>query len=680
MGAKSATAATPFAVDPVAKQLEQVKLLLDWSPAGLFLTDVEGCCAYMNAHAKAICQSDPGASRQPWAQALGVENSNGVMESWSSRAGLKYSGIFRVCRPDSTSRWIEVRTVPVACGSGALAGYSGVVQDVSERWTSDRRIAARDAITRILADAESAGSACRAILSEIGEILGLSMGVFWEIDRKSQTLRVTATWPGPATESPAFETADRETAIPPGVGLPGRVWTDRKPAWIPDIALDGNFPRAQAAAQDGLHGAFAFPIAAGGEIFGVMEFFSRAVWDKDPELLEVFAVLGSQIGQFLYRKRRETDLRRSEEMFWRVAQNIGEVLWIGDPASKSLVYISPACELIWGCTAEALMSDASSFLDTVHPSDRYRVTAFRDRAFRGVKDEEEYRIIRPDGAISWIRDLAFPVRNEAGGLEHIVGLAVEITERVQREQQRSQAAKTEALGVLAGGLAHDFNNLLTSILGNASIALDTVADWHPATPLIQDVISSSERAATLVSQMLAYSGKGRYFNELVDLSRIAADFLRDVTGSVPANIQLRSDLASGLPRVEADRRQIRQMIGNLYLNAVEAIGDAPGQVTVTTGFESIGSDLSAARRDGSEPSSEFVYLRVVDTGCGIDDAIRPRIFDPFFTTKFIGRGLGLSAVQGIVRAHGGLIRVSSQMGKGSALSCLLPVARHNAGM
>jgi two-component system cell cycle sensor histidine kinase/response regulator CckA len=266
-----------------------------------------------------------------------------------------------------------------------------------------------------------------------------------------------------------------------------------------------------------------------------------------------------------------------------------------------------------------------------------------------------------------------------GGLEHIVGLAVEITERVQREQQRSQAAKTEALGVLAGGLAHDFNNLLTSILGNASITLDTVADSDPAKPLIQEVISSSERAATLVSQMPAYSGKGRFCNELVDLSRIADDFLRDVTDSVPSNIQLRSDLASGLPRGEADRRQIRQMIGNLYLNALEAIGDAPGQVMVTTGFEPIDSAGSRAGADETDAPGGFVYLRVTDTGCGIEDAIRSRIFDPFFTTKFIGRGLGLSAVQGIVRAHGGLIRVSSQLGKGSAFTCLLPVAHQNAG-
>jgi signal transduction histidine kinase len=122
------------------------------------------------------------------------------------------------------------------------------------------------------------------------------------------------------------------------------------------------------------------------------------------------------------------------------------------------------------------------------------------------------------------------------------------------------------------------------------------------------------------------------------------------------------------------------MIGNLYLNALEAIGDAPGQVTVTTGFEAIDSATSGVGADETDAPGGFVYLGVTDTGCGIEDAIRPRIFDPFFTTKFIGRGLGLSAVQGIVHAHGGLIRVSTQLGKGSAFTCLLPVVRHDAGM
>ena len=150
--------------------------------------------------------------------------------------------------------------------------------------------------------------------------------------------------------------------------------------------------------------------------------------------------------------------------------------------------------------------------------------------------------------------------------------------------------------MLAGGLAHDFNNLLTGILGNASIALDTVSDSHPARPLMQDVISSSERVAALVSQMLAYSGKGRLFNEFVDLSRLADDFLRDITNSTPANIQLQSDLASGLPRVEVDRHQIRQMVGNLYLNALEAIGDAPGRVSSNHGIEIIGSEAYASVR------------------------------------------------------------------------------------
>ena len=141
-------------------------------------------------------------------------------------------------------------------------------------------------------------------------------------------------------------------------------------------------------------------------------------------------------------------------------------------------------------------------------------------------------------------------------------------------------------------------------------------------------------------------------------------------------IQLRSELAQSLPPVEGDRNQLRQLIGNLYLNALEAIGDGSGIVTICTGSETITDETAGAGPPdaSSSPPGEYVFLRVTDTGCGIEDAIRPRIFDPFFTTKFIGRGLGLSAAAGIVGAHGGAIRVSSEPGRGSIFTCILPIA------
>src|SRR5205823_1377256 len=170
-------------------------------------------------------------------------------------------------------------------------------------------------------------------------------------------------------------------------------------AWISDVTLDANFPRLQAAAEDGLHGALAFPIMAGGEVFGVLEFFSSAVLAPQPDLLQLAGVIGSQIGQFISRKRHENELRQSEERFSRVVQNIGEVLWIADPIARRPVYISPAYDVLWGRSRQALLRDPGSFLETIHPNDRPLVVAFCERAFQGVRTEEEYRVIRPDGTI-----------------------------------------------------------------------------------------------------------------------------------------------------------------------------------------------------------------------------------------------------------------------------------------
>jgi PAS domain S-box-containing protein len=651
--------------------------LAECSPAGLFIVDREGCCTYMNPRAIAICKSTVlSSTQQPWAQSLGLEDPASIMASWSATAGIEYSETFRICTPDSTWRWIEVRTLPIVSGGGMVAGHSGVVQDISERWLAQRQTTARDTITHILAHADSPESACSAILCEIGEILGWDAGVFWGVDRQTKFLGAIAVWPGRHPGPLAFETDSRRTSLAPGIGLPGRVWVTKEPAWISDVTLDANFPRVRAATEGGLHGALAFPIMAGGEVFGVLEFFSHAVLAPQPDFLRLAGVIGSQIGQFISRKQHENDLRQSEEKFSRVVQNIGEVLWIADPTARRPVYISPAYDVIWGRSRQALLRDPGSFLETIHPNDRPLVVAFCDRAFQGVRTEEEYRVIRPDGTIVWIRDLAFPVKDQDGRLEHVARLAVDITERIERQQQRTQKAKAEAIGALAGGLAHDLNNLLTAILGGASLAAEMLAENHPARSLLCNVSTSGERAALIVAQMLAYARKGRFFNEFIDLSGLARDFLREVAASVPAKIQLRSELALSLPPLEGDRNQIRQLIGNLYLNALEAIGDASGIVTICTGSEIIGVEAAGASPAVVSPCppGEYVFLRVTDTGCGIEDAIRPRIFDPFFTTKFIGRGLGLSAAAGIVGAHGGAIRVSSDIGAGSIFTCILPVA------
>ncbi len=295
--------------------------------------------------------------------------------------------------------------------------------------------------------------------------------------------------------------------------------------------------------------------------------------------------------------------------------------------------------------------------------------------------EGEVLSVRKDGSsfLSSIR----ANRHQTGSRSFLSLIQIDISEQKQMQTEAAalqgkllQSQKLESLGVLAGGVAHDFNNLLTGILGNASLALDSMTDLDPAQAQIQQVIKAGERAAQLTRQMLAYSGKGRFIVEPMDLSALAEDTRELVRLSVPKSVQLRFNLQRPLPLVEADLAQLQQLLMNLVINAAEAIGDEPGTVQVTTGAQNLEAGNLAADFAGDDlkPGS-YVFVQVQDTGCGMTEEIKRQIFDPFFTTKFTGRGLGLAAALGIVRGHGGTIKVYSVPKMGSTFKVLLPVSK-----
>src|SRR5690349_13025783 len=234
------------------------------------------------------------------------------------------------------------------------------------------------------------------------------------------------------------------------------------------------------------------------------------------------------------------------------------------------------------------------------------------------------------------------------------------------ETQRLHAQKLESLGLLAGGVAHDFNNLLTGILGNASLVLEILEDDREVRGMLQDIIRASERAADLTRQLLAYAGKGKFVLEPVDASALVRDISELLRASVPRSVELSLRLHPDLPTIEGDSSQIQQLVMNLILNAVEATGERPGSVRVSTGIRQIrpGDQTADFRPDPPEPG-DYVCIQVSDNGCGMSDMVKAQIFDPFFTTKFTGRGLGLAAALGIVRGHNGAINVESTENEGS---------------
>jgi two-component system, cell cycle sensor histidine kinase and response regulator CckA len=271
----------------------------------------------------------------------------------------------------------------------------------------------------------------------------------------------------------------------------------------------------------------------------------------------------------------------------------------------------------------------------------------------------------PEGLVVLVRDITEARRAEAA----------------QRELGRrlQEAQKLESLGLLAGGIAHDFNNLLTSVLGNVGLARMELPSDSPILSYLEQIEQTAVRAADLCRQMLAYSGRGRFVVRRLDLSALVQETTELLRLTTSKKAALRLELAPDLPAVSGDPTQLRQIVMNLVINASDAMGGRPGVIRIATGLQRVDSvELGSAGFAEDMAPGDHVFLEVSDTGCGMSPETQAKIFDPFFTTKFAGRGLGLAAVLGIVRAHKGAIRVHSEPGRGSTFTLLLPPVQGEA--
>lgn len=317
-----------------------------------------------------------------------------------------------------------------------------------------------------------------------------------------------------------------------------------------------------------------------------------------------------------------------------------------------------------------------------HPDDYAIDLQHFHRVMLGEIDryEMDKRFLHKDGRVIWAHLLVSMTRDAQGQPSLIISMAENINDRKQAEEEREKlqaqllhAQKLESLGVLAGGIAHDFNNFLTAIMGSASVAQRSLPHTSEARADLDNVIDAAQRAASLTRQLVAYAGKGRFDVSVVDLSAQVRDLAGLLHTTISKRVELRLDLASDLPAIKVNSSQLQQIIMNLVINGAEAIPDAKGHVAIATGVTRLGQEQAGQLLGHAPMSSEdHCFLEVRDTGSGMDDATQARIFDPFFTTKFAGRGLGLAAVIGIVRSHGGAINVVSVPGQGTTFRVYFP--------
>lgn len=280
---------------------------------------------------------------------------------------------------------------------------------------------------------------------------------------------------------------------------------------------------------------------------------------------------------------------------------------------------------------------------------------------------------KPNGEIAWGVYRAVPIR--APESDEITGAVVtiyDITERKHVEEKLRHTQKLESLGVLAGGIAHDFNNLLVTILGNASFARSLASGNEQLLPLLEEIELGARRATELTKQMLDYAGQGSTKFQTVELPQLVREMSKLLSALIPKHVELHHHFQEALPSIEGDPTQLRQVVMNLITNAAESIVDKRGRIVITIERVDVTERELDQYMSHASGAGSFLKLAVTDDGCGMNEETLQKVFDPFFTTKFKGRGLGMAAVLGIVRRHGGAIRIDSHEGVGTEVRVLLP--------
>jgi len=368
----------------------------------------------------------------------------------------------------------------------------------------------------------------------------------------------------------------------------------------------------------------------------------------------------------------EGELRGAKDFAANIIRSINDAIIV--PNTDGLITTTnAAAQQLLGYPGDSLIGTPATRLLPPRHAGLLSASGLESLRTQGPIQSREIELRARDGSVRQVMFSTSCMSDSSGKLQGFVCAAADISEYKALQSVLIRDQKMESLGALASGIAHDFNNLLGVIAGNADLILTEMeGDWKWR-DCLADIASACGQAAKLSSEMLAYAGEAQQFREALDLSSIVqqnADLLRS---SISRKISVEYDLEQDPPSVWGDEVQLMQIVLNLLINAAEAIGDDAGVISLSTRSGIFNArDLESSFSASPPVSGPYLLLSVQDSGCGMDDQTRQRLFEPFFTTKFSGRGLGLSATQGIVRSHGGVIQVESEPGEGALFRVFLP--------
>jgi PAS domain S-box-containing protein len=576
--------------------------------------------------------------------------------------------------------WLLARAVPLRDDDGKIRKWYGTLTDITERKRAEERLRAQHMVAQILAEAATIEEVAPRLLRAMGECLGWDVGALWRVDRKAEALRCVELWHKPSIVVVEFERATRELTFGPGSGLPGRLWSSRKPEYIPDVLFDENFTRINIAQREGLHAAFGFPILLGSEVLGAIEFFSREIRQPDQELLNMLAAIGSQISQFIDRKRAEAELRESEQNFRMLFESIDEgfctieVLFDRNdrPSDYRFLQISPSFERQTGIkNAEGRRMREIAPEHEEHWFETYGRIALTGEPMRFENEAKQlgrwydvyaFRVGEPERRYVGIlfNDITKRKQAEAEARD---------SERRYREVQAEllHASRVATIGQLMASIAHETKQPIAAAIAGAQAGSNWLNAQPPNLPealqALGFIVSAGKQAVDVIDRIRALIKKAPPQKEDLEINGAALEVLALIRAEVLKNgVSVRTQLADSLPAIRADRVQVQQVILNLIINAIEAMRD-------------VGKDnrelLITTRKvpDG-------VYFEVRDSGPGFAPGALERLFEAFYTTKSDGLGLGLSICRSIIEAHNGRLWAKPNTPRGAIFSFIAPSVVH----
>ncbi len=523
-------------------------------------------------------------------------------------------------------------------------------------------------ITRSIVESKDFDSALEISLQKICESTGWAYGEVWLPSENLAYLEYSKVCYSSTKEMKRFRMESEGFKFSHGVGLPGRVWSSKKPEWIDNVTLNGKLPRQQLAVNSGLKSAVGIPVISDSDVIAVMIYLTSELLEEDEKTIEFISNIASQLGIFIKHKKTKDLLHKSEKEIRTLLDNIPDIFYRTSKDGK-LLMVSNAVRDILGYEPHELIGKQVADLYVDPPGRSKFLKKLEENG--GRVNGYEVLLKRKDGRQIWISTNAQFYYNETGNIDGIEGLVRDVTERKRLEGELLKTQKLEAVGILAGGIAHDFNNLLTAIIGSIGLSKMQLQSDNRIFDWLTIAEKACGQAKELSNQLITFSKGGLPIRDTISISELIRETVSELLSGT--NILCECNFPNDIHSVKIDKTQIRQVIKNIVINAKEAMPEE-GNLKIDANNMDITEKDNLPLKEG-----KYIKVSIEDSGKGIPQEIQSKIFDPYFTTKEMGsekgRGLGLSICYSIIKQHNGLITFDSKVGVWTTVKIYLPTAK-----